>query len=301
MIISASYRTDIPAFYGHWFMRRLQEGACRVANPWNRKTYTVDLTANAVDGFVFWTRNLRPFVPHLSVIKSRAPFVVQYTVTNYPRAIDAGTPSAGHAVDDIHNIARRYGQSAVVWRYDPIIISSLTPFEWHTQNFSELSRRLAGAVDEVVVSFVHFYRKTKRNLTHAAAEHGFSFQDPVLLQKRALIAELSKTSASYGIILNVCSQTENLVDGVDAARCIDADRLSRLGSGNASFAVKGNRPGCMCHTSRDIGAYNTCPHGCVYCYAVDSRNQAKILHSEHDHANVSLAGNAGGTVNNRDC
>ena len=275
-------------------MRRLREGACTVENPWNRRTYTVDLTADSVDGFVFWTRNLRPFVPHLSVVKSRAPFVVQYTVTNYPRALDAGTPSTGHAVDDIHNVARQHGQSAVVWRYDPIVISSLTPFEWHGQNFSNLSQRMAGAVDEVVVSFAHFYRKTKRNLTRAAGEHNFSFQDPSPLQKRALIAELSRTSASNGIRLSVCSQPENVVDGVGIARCIDAGRLSRMGGRNAPALVKGNRPGCMCYASRDIGAYNTCPHGCVYCYAVDSRDQAKLRHSEHDYAGISLTSKANG-------
>ena len=273
-------------------MRRLQDGACTVANPWNRRTYTVDLTADAVDGFVFWTRNLRPFLRHLSVVKARAPFVVQYTITNYPRALDAGTPSTGHAVDDIHYTVRQYGQSAVVWRYDPIVISSLTPFEWHAQNFSNLSGQLAGAVDEVVVSFAHFYRKTKRNLTQAAGEHSFSFQDPAPLQKRALITELSKISASNGIALSVCSQPENVVDGVGIARCIDADRLSGMGGRNTSALVKGNRPGCMCHASRDIGAYNTCPHGCVYCYAVDSRDQAKMRHNEHDHASISLTNNA---------
>ena len=276
-------------------MRRLREGACTVENPWNRRTYTVDLTADSVDGFVVWTRNLRPFVTHLSVVKSRAPFVVQYTVTNYPRALDAGTPSTGHAVDDIHNVARQHGQSAVVWRYDPIVISSLTPFEWHAQNFSNLSQRLAGAVDEVVVSFAHFYRKTTRNLTRAAGEHSFSFQDPAPLQKRALITELSKTSASNGIILSVCSQPENVVDGVGIARCIDAGRLSRMGARNAPALVKGNRPGCMCHVSRDIGAYNTCPHGCVYCYAVDRQDQAKLHHSEHNHANISLTSKANGS------
>ena len=294
MIISASYRTDIPAFYGRWFMKRLQEGVCTVENPWNRRTYTVDLTAETVDGFVFWTRNLRPFITHLSVIKSRAPFVVQYTVTNYPRILDAGTPSAEHAVDDIRKIARQYGQSAVVWRYDPIVISSLTPFEWHIRNFGTLSRRLAGAVDEVIVSFAHFYRKTKRNLVHAAAEHSFSFEDPTPFQKHALMDELSKISTAYGMKLCVCSQPENVVDNVGVASCIDANRLSRVGNGNTSAPVKGNRPGCMCHASRDIGAYNTCPHGCVYCYAVDNRYQTKIRHREHDHAGTSLVGNARG-------
>jgi len=128
--------------------------------------------------------------------------------------LDAGTPSTGHAVDDIHTVARQHGHSAVVWRYDPIVISSLTPCEWHAQNFSNLSRRLAGVVDEVVVSFAQFYRKTKRNLTQAAGEHSFSFQDPTPLQKRALITELAKISRSNGITLSVCSQPENVVDGV---------------------------------------------------------------------------------------
>lgn len=265
-----------------------------VANPWNRKAYTVDLTADAVDGFVFWTRNLRPFVQHLSAVKARAPFVVQYTVTNYPRALDAGTPSTGRAVEDIHDTARQFSQSAVVWRYDPIVISSLTPFEWHTQNFSNLSQRLAGAVDEVVVSFMHFYRKTTRNLTQAAAKYSFCFRDPTTAQKHALITQLSKISASYGITLSVCSQPENVVDGVGVARCIDADRLSRMGGRNVPALIKGNRPGCMCHASRDIGAYNTCPHGCVYCYAVDSRDQAKMRHSKHDHGSISLTGDPDG-------
>ena len=103
--------------------------------------------------------------------------------------------------------------------------------------------------------------------------------DTTPFQTRALITELSKTSASNGIILSVCSQPENVVVGVGIARCIDAGRLSRMGARNAPALVKGNRPGCMCHVSRDIGAYNTCPHGCVYCYAVDSRDQAKLHHS----------------------
>ena len=37
MIISASRRTDIPAFYAEWFMRRIRAGYCTVPNPYNRK------------------------------------------------------------------------------------------------------------------------------------------------------------------------------------------------------------------------------------------------------------------------
>ncbi|MGH6953712.1 MAG: DUF1848 family protein, partial [Alphaproteobacteria bacterium] len=84
MIVSASYRTDIPAFYGPWFMRRLAAGHCRIVNPYGGPAQTVPLSADLVDGFVFWTKNLGPFLAHLPEVRRRGfPFVVQYTVNNY--------------------------------------------------------------------------------------------------------------------------------------------------------------------------------------------------------------------------
>ncbi len=88
MIISASYKTDIPAFYGDWFRRRLVDGYCRMINPYGRQHYRVPLTADAVDGFVFWTRNVGPFVDTLESIHDRFPFIVQFTITGYPRALE---------------------------------------------------------------------------------------------------------------------------------------------------------------------------------------------------------------------
>lgn len=288
MIISASYRTDIPAFYGPWFLQRLNDGHCSVANPWGGKPYSVALTSDAVDGFVFWTRNLRPFAPHLTTVRRHAPFVVHYTVTSYPRMFDARTPTARHAVDDIREAAQTYGQSAVVWRYDPVLISSLTPMAWHLRNFRVLASQLAGAIDEVVVSYTHFYRKTERNLTRAAEDHGFIYQNPPPTEKQGLIAELAEISAEFGIALTICAQPEFQAGDAGAARCIDADRLARVADQPVDAAVKGNRPGCLCHESRDIGAYDTCPHGCVYCYAVRNRDEAKIRFTEHDPSTISL-------------
>jgi hypothetical protein len=89
VIVSASYRTDIPAFYARWFLRRLSAGSCSVANPYGSGTYNVSLLPGEVDGFVFWTRNIKPLLPGLDAVRRIAPFVVQFTVTGYLRTLDA--------------------------------------------------------------------------------------------------------------------------------------------------------------------------------------------------------------------
>jgi len=54
---------------------------------------------------------------------------------------------------------------------------------------------------------------------------------------------------------------------------------------------RGNRPGYHCAESRYIGAYDTCPHGCVYCYAVTDRDRALANYAKrrHDPAGHQLA------------
>src|SRR4051812_49265124 len=89
VIVSASYRTDIPAFYAAWFMARLRAGFCAIANPYGGGTHRLSLAPEAVEGFVFWTRNLRPLLRHLDEIRRVAPFTVQFTLTGYPRALES--------------------------------------------------------------------------------------------------------------------------------------------------------------------------------------------------------------------
>jgi hypothetical protein len=74
--------------------------------------------------------------------------------------------------------------------------------------------------------------------------------------------------------LTLCTEPALMGDGVEPARCIDAGRLSDVAQRPILAPEQGNRPGCLCARSRDIGAYDTCAHGCVYCYAVDSRAKA---------------------------
>ena len=282
VIISASYRTDIPAFYGPWFMRRLTAGTCRAINPWNRKPYDVSLAPDAIDGFVFWTRNLTPFAGNLPTIAARAPFYVQYTVTGYPNALERSVIPTTRAIDSIRETADHFGSRAVVWRYDPIVLSDLTPAEWHLENFAHIAERLVGHVDEVTVSFAQIYRKTLRNMNAAARESGFRWSDPEPGTKSCLSEALAAIAAANELTLTVCSQPEYAAAPIRPAACIDARRLEDMGGASIAAPVKGNRPDCLCHQARDIGAYDTCPHGCAYCYAVSNPAQAKARYAAHD-------------------
>lgn len=285
MIISASYRTDIPAFYGAWFMNRLDAGYCRVENPYGSSPYHVSLRQEDVDGFVFWTKNLTPFMESLRPIRERGfPFVVQYSINAYPRRLEFSVVDAERAVAQMRQIAAEYGERVPVWRYDPILFTSLTSPDFHRENFSRLAAALAGSTDEVVISFAQIYQKTRRNLSWAAREFGFAWDDPPDAMKLELAAELTAIARQHGMQLTVCSQRQYVVPGAEAARCIDARRLADIAGKVINAPLKGNRPDCACHLSRDIGAYDTCPHGCVYCYAVRERALALSRYREHDPA-----------------
>ncbi len=275
MIVSASYRTDIPAFYGGWFMKRLAAGGCLVTNPYGGPPYRVSLAADDVDGFVFWTRNPAPFLPSLERICDLGyPFVIQFTVLGYPVAVDRSVPPADVQIETFRRLARVHGPDTLVWRYDPVLLSSLTPPAFHRDNFAGLCRKLAGLTDEAVISFVNPYRKTRRNLDEASRTHGFGWWEASASEASDLAGEFGRSAAAAGMEVAVCSQPDVLAPLLRAARCVDAERLSRVAGVGIASRRKGNRPGCLCHEARDIGAYDTCPHGCVYCYAVSDRSRA---------------------------
>ena len=289
MIISASYRTDIPAFYGNWFINRLEAGVCEVANPYSAQTYRVSLKQSDMDGIVFWTKNVRPFLAPLEDIhRRRIPFIMHYTINAYPTAMEHSVPDSEQSIKLLKLLSDSYGYRAVVWRYDPIVISDLTSAGWHQDNFARIAGALRGITDEVVVSFAQIYRKTRRNLDFSAAKHRFFWRDPAISEKETLTKRLADIAASNRMRLSLCSQPAISVNGIDAAKCIDKDRLSDVAQTPIVAKTKGNRPGCLCSESRDIGAYDKCPMGCAYCYAVRDRKTARLNHKAHRPDNARL-------------
>lgn len=283
MIISASYKTDIPAFYGEWFRNRLNAGYCKMVNPYNRQAIFVSLERRDVDGIVFWTKNIGPFMETLKIVRERDyPFVIQHTINGYPKSLEYSVVDSQKSVENVKMISDNYGPKTCVWRYDTIVISSETPREFHLTQFERIAKSLESYVDEVVISFVHLYEKTLQNMKWAERKFNFEWKDIDLDEKREIAKELVAIAKSYRLRLGICSQRDYLVEGAEDARCIDAERLQKIAGTAINADLKGNRKECGCFASRDIGEYDTCPHGCVYCYAVRNRELAQLNFTKHD-------------------
>jgi len=124
MIISASRRTDIPAFYSDWFANRIEAGYCLVKNPFNpAQIKRVSLLPEDVAGIVFWTKNAAPLLPKLSALDSYS-YCFQYTITPYHLDVEVGLADKREIVSPaLLKLAAIIGTRRMIWRYDPIIIT----------------------------------------------------------------------------------------------------------------------------------------------------------------------------------
>lgn len=252
VIISASFSADIPAFYGRWFMKRLDAGYCRTFDSHGLKFHRVALTRESVDGFVFWTRNVGPFLSQLAEIWRRGfPFIIHYGISGRSHGLRSISGKATPAVRHMHMLASAYGSRCVVWRYEPIAVTSATSLEWHLSAFGALARKLKGTTDEVVVSFAEADSESSRCLmrsTPSADERAAQIEE-----RRAFLKQVVAAAGTHGMRLSICSQPDYLVPGAAPARCIEAKRLSDVACRAIAVETRGNRPGCLCAAAQDIG------------------------------------------------
>lgn len=271
-IISASRRTDIPAFHSRWFMDQICASYCWVANPfYPSQVHRVSLRPDDVAAIVFWTKNAEPILPRLDELEARGySYYFQYTITGYPRLIEPRTPSLERSVDTFLQLADRIGSSRVVWRYDPILVTSVTDFDFHMANFARIASMLKGNTRRVVVSLYDHYRGPTTRL-RALSDYGVQLSlDPELLSGfGALMSGLTACAGDNGLEIVSCAEEVDLGEfGILPGKCVDDDLIRRaLGVEVTDAKDKSQRKRCLCVESKDIGAYDTCLHGCRYCYA----------------------------------
>ncbi|MCT7994418.1 DUF1848 domain-containing protein [Laspinema olomoucense] len=283
-IISASRRTDIPGFYSKWFLNRIQAGFCHWLNPISSKVYRVSLLPEDCLAIAFWTRNPKPLLPHLDFLEQQGYyFYFHFTIIGYPKAIESHNPPIEVSIETFQKLSRRLSPERVQWRYDPIVLSDVTPASYHLERFDLLTRQLEGYTRRCYFSFVDFYGKTERNLGKVSQTHGIKFQRPSLEEKSRLLQQLHDIAEPRGIKLYSCCEDALLGMGVEKAHCIDMDIIKMLRS-DSDLGLKAapTRQDCGCVEAVDIGAYETCMFGCTYCYATNRRDTALKRSQDHD-------------------
>ena len=283
-IISASRRTDIPAFYSRWLLRRLEEGYCDWVHPFTGRLERVSLLPEDCLCIVLWTRNPAPLFPALRDLRASGHFLLfHFTVTGYPKPLESDNPELAISLRRLRELAERVGPESVIWRYDPIVVSSRTPVTFHHEQFESIARELEGAVRRVYFSFVDFYGKTRVHFERLSREHGIRFLQPDSLDRRNLVLRLRDTAARHGMTLHACCEDELVGEGVEKGRCVDLGLIRGLRPDvDERLKRRPTRAQCGCTESVDIGAYDTCVFGCSYCYATRSREAALVRLREHD-------------------
>lgn len=280
MILSVSRRTDIPAFYSTWFFNRIEEGYVSLRNPFNsNQVKTIYLKPDLVDCIVFWTKNPEKMLLRLDELK-HFNYYFQFTLTSYDKTMEPFVPRKKHLINTFINLSNMIGKNRVVWRYDPIILTDKFTIEYHFKWFDYLASKLSRYTKRCVISFLDVYDKTKKNLANVKL-------DDLTQQKVEIIADgLSKIASKYDLMIETCSEDVDLSKyGINYGRCIDNRIISEItGKKFTAIKDKNQRKECGCIKSVDIGAYNTCLHGCLYCYANFSRKRVEEnvnMHSDY--------------------
>ena len=288
MIISASRRTDIPAFYATWFMNRIRAGWCRVPNPFYPvQVSEVSLKPEDVDVIVFWTRDALPLLPYLRELEEGGyGFYFLYTLMDNPRVVDPACPPLKSALKTFQTLAERSGPEKVIWRYDPVVITSVTDPDFHRRAFRRIAGELRGSTTRCIISNVHFYRKAEKRFREKGIELKTLGEEALADLMRFMAGETHE----QGIKIQSCAQTKDYENyGVRHGKCVDDEYISRV----FGLDVKGGkdpsqRKACGCVRSKDIGMYDTCLYGCLYCYATGSFERAHENYRRHDRGAPSL-------------
>ncbi|EJO5346697.1 DUF1848 domain-containing protein [Clostridium botulinum] len=286
MILSVSRRTDIPAFYSEWFFNRVKEGFVLVRNPFNTKQISrINLSPKVIDCIVFWTKNPKKMIKRLEEIKEYN-YYFQFTLNSYDKTLEKNLPKKKYLINTFIELSQKIGKDKVIWRYDPIILTDKFTKEYHYKWFEYFAKTLSPYTNKCIISFLDLYKKTEHNLKKI---------NVLPLNKDDMIGladKFSKIASKYNLIIETCSEEIELSKvNINHGKCIDDTLISHI-IGEKLYIDKdpNQRKICGCVKSIDIGAYNTCNHDCLYCYANFNREMVEKNRLKHSQKSPLLFG-----------
>lgn len=287
MILSVSRRTDIPNYYSEWFFNRLKDGFLYVRNPMNfHQISEIKISPDVVDCIVFWTKNPLPMMERLDELEAYN-YYFQFTLTGYGNDVERNLPNKKTSVIPIfQELSNRIGKEKVVWRYDPIFFSNRYNAKYHLKAFRSIAEALSGYTEKCVISFLDIYPKNKKNMDNLLS---YDLSDSEL---REFAKELSNIAKENHIKIGSCAEKVDLDEyGIIHNSCIDKELIEKIiGCKLKINKDKNQRIECGCVESVEVGTYNTCKNGCVYCYANYSAKSVESNFQKYDPLSPLLCG-----------
>jgi DNA repair photolyase len=286
MIISASRRTDIPAYYSDWFFNRIKERCVYVRNPRNvHQISKINLEPEVVDCVVFWSKNPKPMLDKLHLLKEYA-YYFQFTLNPYDQDIETGLPRKNEILETFKKLSGITDPRRVIWRYDPVLLNKKYTPSYHIDKFCEFAGILKGYTEKVTFSFIDFYKKIMENIK------SFSIEKITTEEKDIIAGNFSRIANENNLLIDTCAEDIDLSKyNIAHAKCIDDKLIAKItGRGFTAEKDKNQRFECGCVGSIDIGEYNSCSNGCVYCYANHSQGAAAANYKRHNLFSPLLAG-----------
>ncbi|MDR0554879.1 MAG: DUF1848 domain-containing protein [Treponema sp.] len=286
MIISASRRTDIPAYYSDWLLYRIKERYVSVKNPMNiHQIRKVSLEPDVVDGIVFWSKNPKPMLPKLQLINQYA-YYFQFTLNPYDKDIEASLPNKNDIIETFKRLSDMIGPEKVIWRYDPVLLNDKYNISYHRDKFSEFAGKLKGYTEKAIFSFIDFYKKITKNIK------SLMIYDITNEEKNSIAGDFSRIAKENNLLINTCAEDIDLSKyNIAHARCIDDKLIAKIAGYNfIAEKDKNQRLECGCMRSIDIGEYNSCLNSCIYCYANFSKTVVANNANNHNKFSTLLIG-----------
>ncbi len=290
VIVSASRATDVPAFYSDWFFNRLRCGYAKWRNPFNGVDYYVSFANTRF--VVFWSKNPKPLLPHLGELKEHGiGCYFQFTLNDYENeGLEPNVPTLGERIETFQRFVDQLGKGSVVWRFDPLMLTDTITIDNLLEKIANIGDRLYGFTDKLVFSFADIvtYPKVKQNLIRAGVRYR-DWDEEQMIEFASKLSRMNLERWNYTIA--TCAESIALEQyGIEHSRCIDPELIARLAPYDSTlqqflYSAKkdgGQRKWCGCILAKDIGNYNTCAHGCKYCYANTSPQSAAINLERHD-------------------
>ena len=303
LIISASRATDIPAFYSRWFANRYRAGYVCWTNPFNRKPQYVSLRGACA--YVFWSKYPRPFTPELSLLDAdNMPYYFQFTLNDYEaEGLETELPSLQVRLESFRELADKIGPERVIWRADPLLLTDKLHVPALLDRLKRLGDQLHPYTRKLVISFIDIaqYVSVQKNLKWSGQHVRELTQEDI----HAVSEGIARMAGEWNLSVATCAEPVALERfGIAHNKCIDDELLAHLWPDHENLMeFLGHRPGdqsarplkdpgqrdpCGCIPSKDIGAYNSCPYLCTYCYASHSHPQVISNISRHDPSSDSL-------------